>query len=149
MLQGVFVGNYRHLLDPKKRLTIPSVWREQVGLPAQVYVIPGLNQPFLSVYPAREMARRTEKFRGLSQADVVGRQFLRAIASRSDLAGWDAQGRIRVKDELMDFAGIKSEVVLVGVFERFELWSPEKWKQQQESSAATSNPGETARYVGL
>ncbi len=149
MLQGVFVGNYRHLLDPKKRLTIPSVWREQVGLPAQVYVIPGLNQPFLSVYPAREMARRTEKFRGLSQADVVGRQFLRAIASRSDLAGWDAQGRIRVKDELMDFAGITSEVVLVGAFECFELWSPEKWKQQQESSATNSDLGEAARYVGF
>lgn len=148
-LQGVFVGNFRHLLDPKKRLTIPSGWREQVGDPAQVYVMPGLNEPCLLVYSARDMARRTERIRSLSIADATGRHFLRTVASRSDLVTWDAQGRIRVKDELLDYAGITSEVVLVGAFEMFELWSPEKWKSQQESSAATLDLGEAARYVGF
>ncbi len=148
-LQGVFVGHYLHLLDPKKRLTIPSGWREQVGAPEQLYVLPGVNEPCLCVFPAREMAKRLERIRSLSVADVTGRQFLRTLASRSDLATWDAQGRIRVKDELMDYAGITSEVVLVGAFELFELWSPERWKQQQESSAVTSNLGEAARYVGF
>jgi len=149
MLKGVFVGSYRHQLDPKKRLTIPSGWREQVGVPEQVYVLPGVNEPCLNVFPAREMARRLERIGSLSVADVQGRQFLRTLASRSDLATWDAQGRIRVKDELLDYAGITSDVVLSGAFDNFELWSPEKWKQQQESSAVTSNLGEAARYVGF
>ena len=148
-LQSVFVGNYRHLLDPKKRLTIPSGWRVQVGMPEEVYVLPGVNEPCLSVFPAREMAKRLQRINSLSVADVKGRQFLRTLASRSDLVAWDAQGRIRVKDELMEYAGITSEVVMVGAFELFELWSPERWKQQQESSVATSNLGEAARYVGF
>lgn len=149
MLQGVFVGQYQHLLDPKKRLTIPSVWREQVGQPEQLFVLPGVNLPCLCVFPSREMARRLERIRSLSIADETGRNFLRTLASRSDLVPWDAQGRIRVKDELLDYAGLSSDVVLVGAFECFELWSPEKWKQQQESSATSTSLGEAARYVGF
>jgi len=149
MLQGVFVGEFRHLLDPKKRLTIPSVWREQVGVPEQLYVLPGVNVPCLCVFPAREMARRLERIRSLSLADEKGRQFLRTLASRSDLVPWDTQGRIRVKDDLLISADLSSDVVLVGAFEYFELWSPERWKQQQESSATTSSLGEAARYVGF
>ncbi len=149
MLQSVFVGSYRHLLDPKKRLTIPSSWRQQVGQPEEVYVLPGINEPCLLVFPARDMAKRLARANSLSVADVVGRQFMRTLASQSDLMGWDGQGRIRVKDELMDYAGIKSEVVLVGAFEMFELWSPEKWKQQQASSATGTNLAEAARYVGF
>lgn len=149
MLQGVFVGTFQHLLDPKKRLTIPSVWREQVGVPEQLYVMPGINVPCLCVFSARDMARRLERIRSLSIADETGRPFLRSLASRSDLVPWDAQGRIRVKDELLDAAGLSSEVVLVGAFEFFELWSPARWKQQQESSAAMPNLGEAARYVGF
>jgi len=149
VLQGVFVGNFRHSLDPKRRLTIPSEWREQVGTPSQVYVLPGVSESCLCVFPARDMARRLERIRNMSIADAEGRQFLRTLASRSDFIAWDAQGRVRVKDELMEFAGITSDVVLVGAFELFEIWSPERWKQQQESSAVTSNLGAAARYVGF
>lgn len=149
MLQGVFVGQFQHLLDPKKRLTIPAGWREQVGVPEQLFVLPGVNVPCLCVFPAREMAKRLERIRSLSIADDTGRNFLRTLASRSDLVPWDAQGRIRVKDELLDYAGLKSDVVLAGAFECFELWSPEKWKQQQESSATSTSLGEAARYVGF
>jgi MraZ protein len=149
MLQSVFVGTYEHLLDPKKRLTIPADWREQVGEPQKVYVLPGINAPCLCVFPAREMAKRLERIRSLSIADDRGRNFLRTIASRSDFLSWDAQGRIRVKDELLDGAGITTGAVLVGAFEYFELWSPEKWKLQQESSATSTSLGEAARYVGF
>ena len=145
---GVFVNTFTHSLDDKKRLTIPSDWRELAGEPRCLIVLPGVNEPCLSVYPAREMNRRTEKIRNLSIADEQGRRFLRTLASRSDLVPWDAQGRIRIKDELLVFAGLKDEVKLVGAFECFELWSPEKWKQQ-DSSVTPSGWGEAARYVGF
>lgn len=149
MLQGVFVGQFQHLLDRKMRLTIPVGWREQVGVPEQVYVLPGINVPCLCVFPAREMAKRLERVNSLSIADEKGRHFFRTLASRSELVPWDAQGRIRIKDELLAYAGIRSEVLLAGAFECFELWSPEKWKQQQESSGSSTTLGEAARYVGF
>ena len=145
---GVFVNTYTHSLDDKKRLTIPSDWRELVGEPKCVIVLPGVSDPCLSVYPARETARRMEKLRNLSIADDKGRRFARTLASRADLVPWDAQGRIRIKDELLASAGLTSEVVMVGAFECFELWSPTSWKQQQ-SSVTPSGLGEAARYVGF
>ena len=145
---GVFVNTYAHSFDSKKRLTIPSDWRELVGVPRRLFVLPGVNVKCLCVYPAREMTRRLEKLRNLSIADEKGRQLARTLASRSDLVPWDSQGRIRIKDELLDFADLVNQVVLVGTFDGFELWSPDQWKQQSGMMDQTGL-GEAARYVGF
>ena len=145
--QGVFVGNYTHSLDPKKRLTIPSEWRAYVGLPNSLYVLPGVDQKYLFVFPAREMIQRLQRIRNLSIADARARQFARILGSQSQLAPWDSQGRIRVKDELLDFAQLKEQVVLVGAIEGFELWNPELWKTV--SSISHANLADAARYVGF
>jgi DNA-binding transcriptional regulator/RsmH inhibitor MraZ len=39
---------------------------------------------------------------------------------------WDAQGRIRIKDKLLDFAGLQDQVVMIGALDKFQLWSPEQ-----------------------
>jgi MraZ protein len=122
--QGVFVGKHTHALDPKKRLTIPSGWRMQVGEPNSLYVLPDIHAKCLGVFPAGEMVRRIEKLRSRSLADQTARQFARVLASQSDLVEWDAQGRIRIKDELLEAVDLVDQVVMVGAFERFELWSP-------------------------
>lgn len=146
--QGVFVDTFFHKLDGKKRLTIPSAWRDVVGSPSCVIVMPGVHDPCLCAYPAREMNRRLEKLRGTSIADSRARHFARTLASRSNLLPWDGQGRIRVSDELLKFAGLQEDVVLVGAFESFELWSPEKWKERVKLNTA-SELGEAASYVGF
>lgn len=144
---GVFVNTYVHSMDAKKRLTIPSDWRELVGVPNRLFVLPGVNDKCLCVYPAREMTRRMERLRNLSIADRKGRQLARTLASRSDLVPWDSQGRIRVKDELLNFAELTKDVVLVGTFDGFELWNPDTWKKI--SNMDQESLGEAAQYVGF
>jgi division/cell wall cluster transcriptional repressor MraZ len=145
---GVFVNSYVHSLDTKKRLTIPSDWRELVGVPKRLLVLPGVTDQCLCVYPAREIARRMAKLRELSIADEKGRQLARTLASRSDLVPWDAQGRIRIKDDLLKFAEIDQQAALVGTFDGFEIWNPQAW---EERSAGIDRPalGDAARYVGF
>ena len=145
--QGVFVGTFTHMLDPKRRLTIPSEWRDYVGVPSSLYVLPGVDQPCLTVFPAREMVQRLERIRHMSIADARGRQFARVLGAQSQLAPWDSAGRIRVKDELMQFAGLTDQVVLVGQFEGFELWNPQRWKSV--NTAGVGDLAEAARYVGF
>ena len=144
----IFVGEYVHSLDPKKRLTIPSDWRELVGMSGQLFVLPGVNDKCLCVYPAREMTRRLQKFRKLSAADRKGRQLSRLLAARSDLIPWDVQGRIRIKDSLLEHAGIGKKVALVGSFDHFELWSPEQWKAEAKEVESLSGE-DIAQFVGL
>ncbi|HIE11804.1 MAG TPA: hypothetical protein EYP62_09330 [Kiritimatiellae bacterium] len=129
---GLFVNTYTHSLDEKRRLIIPAVWRELVGGPRRVFVLPGIEVRCLWVYPARELTRRLDKLRKLSVADPDGRRLARALASRSDLVAWDSQGRMRIKDDLLDYAGLQNVVVMVGAFDRFELWSPDEWKRETE-----------------
>lgn len=145
--QGVFISRFVHSLDPKKRLTIPSEWRAQVGTPKSLYILPDVTQKCLCVLPASEMARRLERIRQHSIADIKARQFQRAVASESDLVAWDSQGRIRIKDELLSFAGLVDQVVLVGAFHTFELWNPDGW--EKSAPRDKGNILEWAQYVGF
>ena len=144
----IFVGDFVHALDAKKRLTIPSDWRELAGMSERLFVLPGVNDKCLCVYPAREMTRRLQKFRKLSVADRKGRQLSRMLAARSDLISWDVQGRIRVKDKLLDHAGISQKVILVGSFDHFELWSPQQWKKEVTTVEGMSLE-DIAQFAGL
>ncbi len=146
--QGVFVSEFTHSLDPKKRLTIPSEWRAQVGTPRSLYVLPDVEERCLCVLPNREMIRRVnESIRSQAVSDRRARKFMRSLAARADLVAWDVQGRIRIKDELLKFAGLKDHVVMVGAFQHFELWNPDAYAAAGRN--ADDEVAEAARYVGF
>jgi len=147
-MQGLFMGDFTHSLDPKKRLTIPSEWRENAGVPHGLYVLPDLeNRGYLNVFPAKEMMQRLQAIRSLSIADVKGRQFARMLGSQSQLATWDTAGRIRINDSLLEHAKLSDQIALVGAIDHFELWNPALWKR--EGLARGADLGEAARYVGF
>lgn len=145
--QGVFVSRFTHSLDTKRRITIPSGWRAQIAEPRSLYVLPHIHDQCLCVMPAGVMVDRMNKVKQLSIADRKARQFARVLASQSDLVSWDAQGRIRINDELLDFAQLVDRVVLVGAFDWFELWSPENLDRTGGMDKASLQ--EAAVYVGL
>ncbi|HOU22356.1 MAG: cell division/cell wall cluster transcriptional repressor MraZ [Kiritimatiellae bacterium] len=144
---GAFVGCYTHTLDSKKRVTIPADWREAAGNPT-LFILPGVGFKCLYAVPAREMAQRLEKVRAASVANVQAQKFQRDFFSRADRVVLDSQGRIRVKDSLLDEAGIINQMVLVGVGSRFELWSPESWNEQT-LQPDQSKFAEAAQYIGF
>lgn len=146
-LEYAFVGRYVHSLDGKRRVTIPSDWREGAAGQA-LYVLPGFNTPCLHVFTARDMSERIQSARKVSIANVKAQQFQRMLFSKACRAVPDGQGRIRVSDELLDEAGIGSQVVLVGAANRFELWSPEKW-QDQSTQLEQNNFEDVAASLGL
>ena len=149
MMNGAFVSSFLHMLDPKKRLTIPAEWRARVGEPASLYVLPGLqNEKCLYVFPARELSQRLAKFRQIGIGDKKARAFARVFASQSDLiSAWDVQGRIRIKDELLAHAQLVDQVQLVGAWDHFELWNPRLWQAAAALDATTME--DAIRYIGF
>jgi DNA-binding transcriptional regulator/RsmH inhibitor MraZ len=71
------------------------------------------------------MARKLEKLRRHSMADRKAMEFARTLGSSSDLVSWDSQGRIRIKDKLLKFAGITDKVQMIGSLDKFQLWNPD------------------------
>ena len=144
---GAFVGSHTHSLDGKKRLTIPSEWREAAGdLP--LFVLKGVDQPCLYVFTARDMLSKLEKVRATSVANAKAQQYLRYLFSSADRVEVDSAGRIRVSDRLLEWAGIAGQVELVGVGGRFELWSPEQWNKQN-SQLDPQSFAEAAASIGF
>lgn len=141
---GMFVGEFRHALDPKRRLTIPSAWRALVAGPKSLYVLPDFHARCLNIFPADAMARKLEKIRRHSMSDRKAMDFARRLGSVSELVPWDVQGRIRIKDKLLEFAGLDDQVVMIGALDRIELWSPD---QQPIVDIDQEGLAEAGRYV--
>jgi MraZ protein len=131
----MLIGEYKHTLDPKKRLSLPSKWRKELG--KKLVVTRGLDN-CLFVYPLREWEKITEKIGQLPLGQADTRSFNRFFLSGAVEAEVDSVGRILVPDFLKDFASLGTNVVLAGIHNRIEIWDETKWieyKRKIESQA--------------
>jgi MraZ protein len=125
--QPIFTGEFRHAMDAKNRVTIPSRWRR--GEADEFFAIPNLKGGFMMVMSPGEFTRLAEKVEHDQSVKPEERiKFLRQFASRAQHVIGDKQGRIVLPDEQCKLLNLRSEVVLVGSYSRFEIWDPEKWQ---------------------
>ena len=132
---GGLVDTFYHTLDEKKRLTIPSEWRDAMDMDLgdkdsrdYVYVFPNETDDCLDLVPMREMQKIRED---LSRADILENDpVATALAQSAQMLKVDSAGRIRIGDDLLAFAGIKSvrgeDVTLIGAFNKGHIWSGRK-----------------------
>lgn len=135
---ALFVGSFTHSLDAKRRMIFPSIWRSLAGDTNQLFAFPHPEEKCLYLYTAAEMMRRLDGLRSSGSVDSGEQQAVRSIMAGADMLVWDAQGRIRVGDNLLAHIEVKKQVVLVGALTRIELWSAEHFDLAlpQESSTA-------------
>ena len=122
----MLIGEYTHTLDPKKRLSVPSKWRRELG--KSVVVTRGLDT-CLFVYPLKAWSHITEKIGQLPLGQADTRGFNRFFLSGAVETEVDSVGRILVPDFLKEFAGLGSKVVLAGIHDRVEIWDEERWTE--------------------
>lgn len=121
----MFIGEHRHNLDDKARLTVPVKLRKAVG--KSVVVTRGLDG-CLFLYTSKDWQGISGKLGslGMGQADTRGfARFMLASAAELDV---DAAGRILVPEHLREFAGVTGAVVIAGVANRLEIWDEKRWK---------------------
>lgn len=121
----MLLGEYIHILDTKKRISLPARLRREVG--KKVVITRGLDQ-CLFVYSWKNWKKVSEKLQGLSMGQADQRGFNRFMLSGAVEVDVDSVGRILVPDFLKDFAGLKSKVVLAGVNDRIEIWNESSWE---------------------
>jgi MraZ protein len=121
----VFKGTYRHRIDPKGRLPVPAVFRRALGSEAGVVVT--LLDQCLVVYPPAEWGRLEAQLGALPAFSKQVKALTRLLLSRAADCEIDAQGRILLPPALRESAELGRDAVVVGVLNRFEIWSPESW----------------------
>jgi len=139
----MFIGEYQHNVDPKKRLALPSKFRKELG--AQVVVTRGLDK-CLFVYPIKIWKELAEKLGTLPMGESTTRSFVRLMLAGAVDVDLDVQGRILLPEYLKEYAGLDKNVTVAGLFNRLEIWDEEKWKSYKMK--AEENTDEIAEQLG-
>ena len=120
----MLMGEFHHNIDEKGRLTLPAKFREELG--ENFIVTRGLEE-CLFVYTMDEWDKITKRLNNLPFTKKDARSFMRFFLSGATAAEFDKQGRINITSPLVTYADLKKECVIIGVGDRLEIWSSEKW----------------------
>jgi len=144
--QKFFAGEFRHSIDEKNRITIPSRWRR--GEPEEFIILPQPQHQYLLVMSQEEFARMSIEAETHSAVSAQDRRiFSRHLHSRAVHAASDKQGRLVLPEDLCRQLSLKGEIALVGGRGRFEIWNLPKWKRAHEEETATYQ--HVANVIGL
>ena len=125
----MLIGLYRHSVDAKKRMRMPSKFKTTLGAN---FIITKGNKKNLFVFSNDQFSGLYEKMITLPLFDEEAQMPVRRFLSSAFEAEEDGQGRILLPKELIAFAGISKNIVLVGVGNRVEIWAEEIWEQESQ-----------------
>lgn len=142
-----YTGQYRHALDDKNRLTIPSSWRSAHG-ESDTFLATPHPDGYVAVLPPAEVEKLHEKIAQKALTDRDAQDAFQRFFSETLAFTFDKQGRISLSDELLQHAGIAKDAVLVGSLNKFAIYSPERWQKVQQRTAG-ENFGDLMRRIGI
>lgn len=127
----VFLGEYFHSLDGKGRVVMPSGFRRRLE---EGCVITKGQDGQLVLFAADDFEKKAAEVTEQPQ-DKRGRRFSRTLFAGADLQTPDKSGRVLVKPDLRDFAGLElgTEIAVLGVFEHIELWEKDRYLTERAS----------------
>lgn len=126
----MLIGEYRHTIDEKKRLAIPSKWRKQLGKDA--VVTRGIDN-CLVLYPMKEWGTVSDKLGKLPASQLEARGFARIMLAGAAEVMFDGLGRILIPEYLKDYALLKRNVVITGLYNRLEIWDEHRWSSYKQT----------------
>lgn len=122
----LLTGTHPRSLDDKKRFTLPKKVRDQLGeATAQLFLAQGLDQ-CLWIYEQKGLEQMAAKLDQTPATDAEARVFRRLFFAQMEAVELDKAVWALVPERLVDFAGLKHEVVLIGVRDHLELWDAQR-----------------------
>lgn len=130
----MLMGEYRHNIDEKNRLVIPSKFRSDLG---DTFIVTRGLDGCLFVYSKEEWSNIVDKLKSLPFTSHDARFFTRFFLSGAIEAELDKSGRVSITSPLIEYAGITKECVIIGANDRLEIWAMEKWNNFLNDNSGT------------
>lgn len=138
----MFFSTYESAIDAKGRVSVPASFRAALGGASRVYVWPSFDgrgcleaggEPLMNDY--RQILAR------MSPHDPAREAIAHSVFGRSADLKMDEPGRIKLPASLFKAVGIKNKLVFSGAFDRFRIWSPERFAafDAEMTAQATAN----------
>jgi MraZ protein len=127
----MLIGEYKHNLDEKGRIIIPSKFREEIG--EKIILTRGLDG-CLFIYSLPNWEKIVSKLNTLPFTKKDARIFNRFFMSGATVCDFDKQGRINLPPSLISCANLEKECTIIGVNDRLELWATNKFDSLIENN---------------
>ncbi len=142
-----YTGEFRHNLDDKNRLTIPSAWRYVHG-ENDLFLATPHPDGYIAILPPAEVEKLHGKVAEKALTDRAAQETFARFFSRTLAFTFDKQGRFGLSTDLLAHADVRREAVLVGTLNKFGIWSPARWKQLEERTSG-EQLGDLMRRIGI
>lgn len=120
-------GEFRHGIDPKNRLFIPSKHREELTAQCESFMVAkSIREKCLKVYSMSEWEEYISPIKKMDRKD--SEKILRALHKDAAQVTPDSQGRIVLPTALVDYANIVKGAVVVGCGTYGEIWAEEAYE---------------------
>lgn len=126
----LFLGTYKPLMDEKNRVSIPAKLRKSAEAGSNIdnlIILPGFDGCIMGIKYQDWEGFVKEKLLVLSQSNPENRKKVRFILAGAVECELDKQGRIIIPQSLKEYASIDREVVIIGVYDRIEIWSAKEY----------------------
>ena len=124
-----FTGEFRHTIDAKGRLIVPSRMRDELA--GDIAVLVTYLDGCIAMFSKEGFERFEQQLMGLERSREESRALIRTMGSGTHEDEVDKQGRITVPAKLRTYAGIEKDVVILGAFDHAELWNPQAWAAKE------------------
>lgn len=124
----MLVGSYNHKLDGKGRTVLPAKFRGELG--SSVVATIGIDR-CIALYPLPRWEELLLKLKDLSSFKKKTRDFRRVLLSMATEQDIDGAGRILLPQMLRDYAGVSSDITLIGAEDHMEIWDTAKWEEHR------------------
>jgi MraZ protein len=145
--KAFYTGLFRHTLDEKSRLTIPSAWR-YAHEEGDTFLATPHPDGYVAVLPPAEVEKLHAKIAAMALSDGAGQDFVARFFAQTQSFSFDKSGRVGLSPELLAHAGIAKEAVLVGSLTKFNLYAPARW-EKVEARTSGENFGDLMRRLGI
>lgn len=122
------LGQHRYQLDAKGRIALPAKFRDAFG--DGVYLTLG-QEGCLYAFPRAEWDRRATEVHSRPLAEQDARHYARMFFSSADRVDIDGQGRLVIPQKLRSEVGLAREAVVVGMYDRLEIWASDAWDRYE------------------
>lgn len=132
----MFKGQYTYNVDAKGRVSIPAKLRKHIsGEANETMVMTKGTAACIDVYPLDQWQKFEQKLDALNPFDPTEAKFIRMILQYAHEDTMDSQSRILIPQNLLEYAKIEKEVLILGALKKIEIWDPKVYEEYLNQSS--------------
>ena len=127
-------SSYEFGIDEKRRVQFPSKWRKVLGGAAMTLMLWKSNGTLcLQGLLPESLERFLSRLRDMPFADPKAEAMRRILGANSDRVILDRAHRICLPENLARDAGLGEKALLIGMFDRFQIWDPQRYRSTRQA----------------